>query len=448
MKRSVKFELNSIISQIIVIVIVVVSVMISYQYSKRWDLTKNKVNTLSEQSANLVKNLQKPVNAYLFTEQLGKKTSIEGLLSMYEKSGKNFKYVTYDPTKSPQKAQEFGVTSDPSLYIEAEGGKRERISDPTEENITNAIARSLSVSEKKVYVISGHGEATIDDTKSSDVTSLVLLKEALEKEVYKIYPLLLKDTGKIPEDASAIVIAGPKSKYYPKEIEIIENYLKNGGRALILTGNDFPKENKNFFDKYGFEFEDGYVYDKSSNMLGVDPSIVVILAVTDSDITKGFQNLKDMYFMPLSSAFRFKKQIDGIDVIPVINTTGQCVLKDSKDDKKSSEENVYTVGLTIERHVKDSDKVERLVVLGSSLMAGRTIISNGQNLSLLLNSMAWLTGEKNLIAIRPKDEIFEPLNLTPSESAQFMFKTIIMFPVLIMAFWISFKVGKKIAGRK
>ena len=59
MKRSVKFELNSIISQIIVIVIVVVSVMISYQYSKRWDLTKNKVNTLSEQSANLVKNLQK-----------------------------------------------------------------------------------------------------------------------------------------------------------------------------------------------------------------------------------------------------------------------------------------------------------------------------------------------------------------------------------------------------
>ena len=132
----------------------------------------------------------------------------------------------------------------------------------------------------------------------------------------------------------------------------------------------------------------------------------------------------------------------------MINTTGQCVLKDSKDDKKSSEENVYTVGLTIERHVKDSDKVERLVVLGSSLMAGRTIISNGQNLSLLLNSMAWLTGEKNLIAIRPKDEIFEPLNLTPSESAQFMFKTIIMFPVLIMAFWISFKVGKKIAGRK
>ena len=67
-----------------------------------------------------------------------------------------------------------------------------------------------------------------------------------------------------------------------------------------------------------------------------------------------------------SFRFRFKKQIDGIDVIPVINTTGQCVLKDSKDDKKSSEENVYTVGLTIERHVKDSDKVERLVVLYES----------------------------------------------------------------------------------
>ena len=447
MKRSVKFELNSIVSQIIVVAIVVVSVMISYQYSKRWDLTKNKVNTLSEQSINLVKNLQKPVNVYLFTEQLSKKSSIENLLSMYQKNSKNFKYTIYDPTKSPQKAQEFGVTSDPSLYIEAEGGKRERISELTEENITNAIARSLSVNEKIIYVLSGHGEATIDDTKASETTSLVLLKQALEKEVYKVLPLLLKETGKIPEDASAIVIAGPTSKYFPKEIEIIENYLKNGGRALILTGNEFPNENKKFFDKYGFEFEDGYVYDKSSRMMGVDPSIAVILAVTPSEITTGFQNLKDMYIMPLSSAFRFKKQIDGIDVIPVINTTGQCVLVDSKN-KKSEEENAYTVGLTIEHHIKDSDKVEKLVVLGSSLMAGRTIISNGQNLSLMLNSMAWLTGEKNLISIRPKDEVFEPLNLTQSESAQFMFKTIIMFPVLIMGLWFSFKVAKKIAGRK
>ena len=124
MKRSVKYELNSIVSQIIVIAIVVISMMISYQYSKRWDMTKNKVNTLSQQSTDIVKNLQKPVNAYLFTEQLSKKKSIEDLLSMYEKAGKNFKYVTYDPAKSPQKAQEFGVTSDPSLYIEAEGGNR------------------------------------------------------------------------------------------------------------------------------------------------------------------------------------------------------------------------------------------------------------------------------------------------------------------------------------
>ncbi|MBR0519631.1 GldG family protein [bacterium] len=447
MKRSVKYELNSIVSQIIVIVIVVISMMISYQYSKRWDLTKNKVNTLSQQSTDIVKNLQKPVNAYLFTEQLSRKKSIEDLLSMYEKAGRNFKYVTYDPAKTPQKAQEFGVTSDPSLYIEAEGGNRERISEPTEENITNAIARSLSVKEKIIYVLSGHGEATIDDNQKTDMKSLALLKESLEKEVYKVIPLLLKETGKIPEDASMIVIAGPTSKYFPKEIDIIENYLKNGGRALILTGNEFPKENKNFFDKYGFEFEDGYIYDKSSSMLGVDPSITVILAVTDSDITKGFQNLKDMYFMPLTSAFRYKEQIEGIDVLPVINTTSQCILKDSKQ-KNAEEEKSYTVGLTVERHVKGTDKVERLVVLGSSLMAGRTIISNGQNLNILLNSVAWLTGEKNLIAIRPKDEIFEPLNLTPRESAQFMFKIVIMFPVLIMGLWFSFRVAKKIAGRK
>ena len=445
MKRSTKFEINSILSQIIIVGIVIISIMIAHQHSKTWDLTKNKVNTLSQDSTKLIKNLQKPVTAYLFTEQLGKKKTIENLLNMYEKAGKNFKYFSYDPTKSPQKAQEFGVTSDPSLYIEAEGGKRERIADPTEENITNAIHRSLSAKDKYIYVLAGHGEATIDDTQKTDMKSLTILKESLEKEVYKVFPLILKETGKIPEDASAIIIAGPTSKYYPKEIEIIENYLKNGGKALILTGSEFPKENKNFFNKYGFTIEDGYVYDKSSNMLGVEPSIAVILAVTPSEITTGFQNLKDMYFMPMSSAFSYTEQKDGINVIPVINTTAQCILKDSK---RPEEDNTYTVGLTIERHVKDSDKIEKLVVLGSSLMAGRSIISNGQNLNLLLNSVAWLTDEKNLIEIRAKDEVFEPLNLTPNESAQFMFKTVIMFPILIICFWLSFRISKKIVGKK
>ena len=234
MKRSTKFEINSILSQIIIVGIVIISIMIAHQHSKTWDLTKNKVNTLSQDSTKLIKNLQKPVTAYLFTEQLGN--------------------------------QEFGVTSDPSLYIEAEGGKRERIADPTEENITNAIHRSLSAKDKYIYVLAGHGEATIDDTQKTDMKSLTILKESLEKEVYKVFPLILKETGKIPEDASAIIIAGPTSKYYPKEIEIIENYLKNGGKALILTGSEFPKENKNFFNKYGFTIEDGYVYDKSGGV--------------------------------------------------------------------------------------------------------------------------------------------------------------------------------------
>ena len=45
MKRSTKFEINSILSQIIIVGIVIISIMIAHQHSKTWDLTKNKVNT-------------------------------------------------------------------------------------------------------------------------------------------------------------------------------------------------------------------------------------------------------------------------------------------------------------------------------------------------------------------------------------------------------------------
>ncbi|MCQ2736698.1 MAG: hypothetical protein MJ234_05795, partial [bacterium] len=105
--------------------------------------------------------------------------------------------------------------------------------------------------------------------------------------------------------------------------------------------------------------------------------------------------------------------------------------------------------LTIERPVSGSSETERAVILGSSLMAGRQGIKQGENLSLLLNSMAWLSEEKNLIAIRPKDSVMEPLSMTPAETSQFFFKTVIAIPFMIVALWLSFKIAKRITrGRK
>ncbi len=441
MKESTKYEINAAASLVITAAIIIVCVMICHQHNAKWDLTKNRENTLSPQSCELVKNLNKKVTATVFTDDSAKRKRIDSLLSLYKAQGKNFDYRFYEPNKNPKKASEYGVTADPCIYLETDGSKRERISEATEEKITNSMARLLVTKGKTIYLLAGHGELSADDPGS--IKSLALLKDSLEKEIYTVKTLVLKETGEIPDDAAIIAVIGPRAKMFPKEVKLLEDYMAKGGKTLWLTGSDFPEENRGIFDKYGFSMLKGHIVDKTATMLGADPSITIILTAANSEITKGFESLKNMYVMPLCGAFRFEKSVEGTTVIPVLSTSADCSLsvKDPKDDAKDG---VYAAGLTIERPIKGSEETEKAVVLGSSLMAAKEVVGQGENLNLLLNSAAWLAEEKNLIAIRPKDEATEPLEMTRAESSQFFFNTVIAMPFFILAVWFSLKAAKKL----
>lgn len=446
MKQSTKYELNAALSIIIAAAIIVVCMMICYQHPAKWDLTKTRENTLSEQSSELIARLPVKMTATVFTDDKGKRKRADNLLSLYKACGKNFEYRFIEPNKNPAKTEEYGVTTDPSIYLETDGSKREKITEITEEKITNAMARLLVTKEKTVYFLTGHGEMKSGDPEN--INSIDYFKTALEKEIYTVKTLNLIESGKIPEDASIIVIAGPSSKIFPKETELLESYMNKGGKTLWLTGGEFPAENRKIFDKYGFSILKGHIIDKTASMLGADPSITVILTAAASDVTKGFVNLKSMYIMPMCSAFKFEKTVEGTTVIPVLSTSAGCELSGENTDDNIPD-GIYAAGLTIERPLSGSSETERSVILGSSLMAGRQGIKQGENLSLLLNSMAWLSEEKNLIAIRPKDSVMEPLSMTPAETSQFFFKTVIAIPFMIVVLWLSFKIAKRITrGRK
>ena len=448
MKRSVKYELNAVVAVVIVLTIIVFVSLISRQHDTKWDLTSSKANTLSLQSSDLIKGLTKDVKAVCFTSNPSKRSSIEHTLKMYRSEGSRFSYEFHDPVKHPLEAEKYNVLTDPVIYLEI-GAKREKIDNFSEESITNAIARLLSDKEKVVYSLTGHGELL---TEGGDpLKSMSVFKTNAEREVYKVKPLSIVEEGKIPDDASMLIIAGPSSPIHAKEMDVIEKYMENGGRTLWLLGKNFPKENRKIFDKYGFSVYDGYIEDETSKMIGFDSSIAVILAVSPSDITKGFTNLENMYLLPLCCALKPEKQVDGITLLPLFATTGNAVLVDSGKTEKKNVQEGYVVASSMERNIKDTEKTEKMIVIGSSMMAGDNIIVQGENLNLLLNASAWLTGEKNLIAIRPKDETTVPLDFTPLESHQFFFKTVIMFPVLLISLWFSLKMAKimtRKAGKK
>lgn len=89
--RTAAYGLNSVVTVVLVLGIVGVLNFITSRYPLKWDLTKNKIHTLSDQSSKLIKTLPKPVKA-TFYAKLSQKDQIRplsGLTFQSARTGNN-----------------------------------------------------------------------------------------------------------------------------------------------------------------------------------------------------------------------------------------------------------------------------------------------------------------------------------------------------------------------
>src|SRR5207253_4520272 len=103
------------------------------------------------------------------------------------------------------------------------------VTNPTEETMTNGIIRVAGATRRVVYFTDGHGEADIQNQQ--DAKGYASAKLALEQENYEVKLLVLLE--QIPDDASAVVMAGPERPLSPQELQTLDGYLKRGGRLFV-----------------------------------------------------------------------------------------------------------------------------------------------------------------------------------------------------------------------
>ena len=105
------------------------------------------------------------------------------------------------------------------------GQKDERINAADEETLTNTLTKLLRAEVKKIYLVKGHGELS---PESKDPDGLSTAKEQIEKQNYKVEEIVLMQTASIPEDATILMIAGPKTDPLDSELDLIRNYINRG----------------------------------------------------------------------------------------------------------------------------------------------------------------------------------------------------------------------------
>ncbi len=444
MKRGLKYEFNSILIFIILLMIMIFVMLITKNHPVKYDLTKNRINTLSEQTASMMKNIKEPLKAVAFVNG-GDDKSARALFDLYREKSPHFTYEFINPLLSPAKTTEYDVNQDKVFFVEM-GKKRERINLLTEENLTNAIVRVTSSSKRKVFFLSGHGEASSDSESGSLKRSVSSLRTTLDKEIYETAELNLALKGKIPSDASLVIIAEPEKPILPVEKSEIKKYFDSGGKIMWFVGNDSASASAEFLGQYNIGISKGFVDDEMSKLLGAGPFMTVAALNSGNEVTAGLG--KSICLFPLSRALTFPNTSSGIVYTPLVFSSAKSKLAEpgpkGEPEKIEDSKGAYVLALSAEKN--KGKNPSRLIVFGSANSIYNSTISEGANRNLVLNAVAWLTGENNLISIRPKDHELTVINLTDGNMIRLFFYLVVFPPTLFAALWLSIRIVGRMRG--
>jgi ABC-type uncharacterized transport system involved in gliding motility auxiliary subunit len=439
-------------------VLVVLGILVAINYigsrqNKRWDLTVNKQFSLSDQSRNVTAKLDAPLQILVFAQE-PEFPRYRDKLKEYEYASKRASVDYIDPDKKPTIAKQNQVQQYGTIVFNYKG-RTERVTSDSEQDITNGIIKVVTGQQKKVYFTQGHGEK---DPTSSERDGYSDISTALKGENYTVDKIVLAQTGSVPDDASVVVVAGPRIDFFPNEIEALKKYLAKAGKLLLeLDPPDKPTSPPltnlvALAHDWGIDVGDNVVVDVSGmgRLIGTDASVPVAANYPSHPITERF---KFLTAYPLArSATPVTGGVNGhiaqtfVETSPqswaesdvkALLTSGQVSLDETKGDKKGPVSIAAAVSSPSTEPAKpgeaaDAPKPEtRVVVVGDSDFVANAGLGVQGNRDLFLNTIGWLSQQENLISIRPKSPNDSRITLTATQQNNITLLSLLIIPAFI-----------------
>jgi ABC-type uncharacterized transport system involved in gliding motility auxiliary subunit len=438
-------------------ILVVLGILVAINYigskqNKRWDLTANKQFSLSDQSRNVVARLDSPMQVQVFAQ--------EPQFPRYQERIKEYEYASskisteyIDPEKKPSVAKQNNIDRMPTIVFNYKG-RSERVNAEGEQDLTNAIIKVVSGQQRKVYFTQGHGEK---DTTSSEGAGYNIIATALGRENYSVDKLTIAQQGSVPDDASVVVVAGPKTDFFAPEMEALKKYLDKQGKLLLELDPPDKLDSPPLTNlialahDWGIQAGNNVVVDVSGmgRMIGTDASVPVVappypshaiaqrlslltafpLAREASPVTGGVNGHVAQTF--LETGPRSWAETD----LKSLMTTGAVSLDEAKGDKKgpvplgSAVSAAAAPAAPPKPGEPDAPKPEtRVAVIGDSDFAANGTLGVPGNRDLFMNTIGWLSQQDNLISIRPKDADDRRITLTATQESNIFWLSLLIIP--------------------
>lgn len=413
---------------------------LSTRYAREFDWTAGHRNTLSEASREVIDLLDAPVTITAYArEDKALRDRINEQLGRYQRYNKGLTYNFVNPDTQPTLVREQGISIDGELVIEYHG-HTEKVQEANEFGITNALQRLLQGGERRLVFLEGHGERSPGNKGDADLGQFA---DELTRKGMTISTLNLAQTPAIPENTTILIMAGPRARLMPGEVQLIKDYLNKGGNLLWLHDHGDVHDLEPVLQLMGLAFLPGVVVDASTQLFGInDPTFVMVSEYPSHPAMRGFSI---MTLFPMATALEKTGKSD-FQRTPLLSTlrhawTETGSLKDNKlsfDAGKGERQGPLDIGYALNRtpapptapgnnaeSVATPPREQRVVVIGDGDFLANAYLGEGGNLNLGVNLVNWLTQNEQFINI--PTQIITDRSLTLSPLASVLIAIIFLF---------------------
>ncbi len=426
-----KASSNMTVAILLILVLAVAVTLLSDRHYFRWDVTASGEHTLSDKTLQALKTIQEPVKAIAFVKEPSEEASnVKKLLASYE-----YHALT----------RQYDIKALNTVILEG-FGQSQTVKTPDEESLTNALVRLSKGRTEKVYWVMGHGERPF---KSTAQESLASIHQNLSNQNYEFEELTLAQKD-IPSDAALVVVAAPEKNLFPEEVASLKRFLNKGGSLLIFLEPYQDGGLKEFLREYGVVMSSDMVVDKMSRVMGGDFLLPMIVTYGNHEITKNFRLLS---FFSLARSVEVDKGVKkkGLTLTNLALTSQESWSETDRDAlnqgkaRLDAEDRQGPLSLAVIVELdpkeakgeegKEEDKITgegKLAVFGDADFASNKFVSLAGNSELMINTMNYLVGRKDLITIPEKERPADHLMLSRNQGLMLFWIPVVGIPLLVI----------------
>lgn len=453
--KKTNLRIQQLASALLFLAVIGLAGYLSTQFKAEFDWTANQRNSLTAASLKQLANMKDPVKLIAFTPTGAEsRAEILQFFNRYKLAKKDFTVEFIDPAKNPSKVREFNISAAGDMVIEYQGRHETvRGSEMNEAPVTQALQRLAYAEERWLVFLQGHGE---HDLAGRGASSYAGFAQLLKTNGLKTQSLNLATIPRVPDNAAALVVAGPAAALTEGETAILVDYVAKGGNLLWLSDPDTPPPPAALQKALGVTLPAGTAIFPEFVAMGGDPGVFITAEYPRTPVTAELAENTAFPLMRAVATDPTAKPEPAFNAQPFLQSsqaawleTGELSGEVELNAEQGDTAGPLTLGLLLTRSVKTAapadaaadakaaGKPQRIALVGDSDFLSDSGLGALGNAKLGLNLVRWLAARDEQLDILVPPAPDQSLDLSPPVALMIELGFLLLVPLALLGFGIG-----------